>query len=246
MNNPRVYAPGGAPEARYDACVSPTSAVPATDRHHQITVMIIDDHEVVRRGIAEVVERTDGMTVVAEAGSVSDGVRRALLVHPQVLLVDLQLPDGTGIDLMKQVKETQPDVRAIVLTSFDDDDALAAALDAGAAAYLLKSVRGAEITDVIRAVAAGRTLLDERTVTRRKAGHEDPTENLTPSELRVLDLIGDGLSNREIAERLGVAEKTVKNHITSLLAKMGLQRRTQVAAWVASRKHSGWRAEPGH
>jgi DNA-binding NarL/FixJ family response regulator len=219
--------------------------VPQTDRTASISVMIIDDHEVVRRGIAEVIERADGMTVVAEAASVSDGVRRAGLVHPQVMLVDLQLPDGTGIDLMKAVRESQPDVRAIVLTSFDDDDALAAALEAGASAYLLKSVRGAEITDVVRAVAAGRTLLDERTVTRRRAGHEDPTENLTPSELKVLDLIGDGMSNREIAERLGVAEKTVKNHITSLLSKMGLQRRTQVAAWVAARKHSGWRAETG-
>lgn len=208
--------------------------------------MIVDDHEVVRRGIAEVVERADGMTVVAEAGSVADGARRAALVRPQVLLVDLQLPDGTGIELLRTLHETLPDARAIVLTSFDDDDALAAALDAGAAAYLLKSVRGAEITDVIRAVAAGRILLDERTVTRRKAGHDDPTENLTPSELRVIELIGEGLSNREIAERLGVVEKTVKNHITSLLAKMGLQRRTQVAAWVASRKHAGWRAEPGH
>ncbi|WP_456826410.1 response regulator [Cellulomonas sp. P5_E12] len=208
--------------------------------------MIIDDHEVVRRGIAEVVDRADGMSVVAEAGSVADGARRAALVRPQVLLVDLQLPDGTGIELLRTVRETLPKARAIVLTSFDDDDALAAALDAGAAAYLLKSVRGAEITDVIRAVAAGRVLLDERTVTRRKAGHDDPTENLTPSELKVIELIGEGLSNREIAERLGVVEKTVKNHITSLLAKMGLQRRTQVAAWVASRKHTSWRAEPGH
>jgi DNA-binding NarL/FixJ family response regulator len=208
--------------------------------------MIVDDHEVVRRGIAEVVDRADGMSVVAEAGSVADGVRRATLVRPQVLLVDLQLPDGTGIELLTAVREQLPSARAIVLTSFDDDDALAAALDAGAAAYLLKSVRGAEITDVIRAVAAGRILLDERTVTRRKAGHDDPTESLTPSELRVIDLIGEGLSNREIAERLGVVEKTVKNHITSLLAKMGLQRRTQVAAWVASRKNTGWRAEPGH
>ncbi|HUX71822.1 MAG TPA: response regulator transcription factor, partial [Cellulomonadaceae bacterium] len=116
--------------------------------------MIIDDHEVVRRGIAEVIERADGMTVVAEAASVADGVRRAGLVHPQVMLVDLQLPDGTGIDLMKAVRETQPEVRAIVLTSFDDDDALAAALEAGASAYLLKSVRGAEITDVVRVLDA--------------------------------------------------------------------------------------------
>jgi len=222
-----------------------TGQTPAAERPGPISVMIVDDHEVVRRGIAEVVERADGMTVVAEAGSVADGIRRASLVRPKVMLVDLQLPDGTGIDLMHAVREALPSARAIVLTSFDDDDALAAALDAGASAYLLKSVRGAEITDVIRAVAVGRTLLDDRTVTRRRAGHEDPTENLTPSELKVLDLIGEGMSNREIAERLGVAEKTVKNHITSLLAKMGLQRRTQVAAWVAARKHAGWRAEPG-
>ncbi len=225
--------------------MSPVSTPGAPDKSADITVMIIDDHEVVRRGIAEVVDRADGMHVVAEAGSVAEGLRRAALVRPQVLLVDLQLPDGTGLDIMAGIAQTQPEVRSIVLTSFDDDDALAAALDAGAAAYLLKSVRGAEIADVVRAVAAGRTLLDERTVTRRKAGQDDPTENLTPSELRVLDLIGEGLSNREIAERLGVAEKTVKNHITSLLAKMGLQRRTQVAAWVAARKHSGWREVQG-
>ena len=131
--------------------------------------MIIDDHEVVRRGIAEVVERSDGMTVVAEAASVAEGVRRAELVRPQVLLVDLQLPDGTGIDIMSRLRESLPESRSIVLTSFDDDDALAEALEVGAAAYLLKSVRGAEIADVVRAVAAGRTLLDERTVTRHKA-----------------------------------------------------------------------------
>ncbi|WP_282944949.1 response regulator transcription factor [Cellulomonas endometrii] len=204
--------------------------------------MIIDDHEVVRRGIVEVVERADGMRVVAEAGSVTDGFRRSGLVHPDVLLVDLQLPDGTGIDLIKQLKTSLPDARCIILTSFDDDDALAAALEAGAAAYLLKNVRGAEIADVIRAVAAGRTLLDERTITRRRAAHEDPTEGLTPSEAKVLDLIADGLSNREIGDHLGIAEKTVKNHITSILGKMGLQRRTQVAAWVAARRASGWRA----
>lgn len=208
-----------------------------------ISVMIIDDHEVVRRGIAEVVERSEGMTVVAEAGSVAEGIRRANLVKPQVMLVDLQLPDGSGIDLIESFAQTLPDSRAVVLTSFDDDDALAAALEVGASAYLLKSVRGAEIADVIRAVHAGRVLLDERTLTRRKANSDDPTEDLTPSELKVIDLIGEGMSNREIAERLGVAEKTVKNHITSLLAKMGLQRRTQVAAWVAAHKQRAWRPQ---
>lgn len=214
---------------------------PAQDRP-DIAVMIVDDHEVVRRGIAEVVERSDGMTVVAEAGSVAEGVRRGTLVRPQVMLVDLQLPDGNGIELIEALREPLPDTRAVVLTSFDDDDALAAALRVGAAAYVLKTVRGAEIAEVIRSVAAGRTLLDERTVARR-VDHDDPTADLTPSERKVVDLIGEGLSNREIAERLGVAEKTVKNHITSLLAKMGLQRRTQVAAWVAGRRRSAWRGQ---
>ncbi|WP_307683348.1 response regulator [Trueperella bonasi] len=203
--------------------------------------MIIDDHEVVRRGIAEVVDRADGLAVVAEAGSVAEAIGRAGLMAPDVALVDLRLPDGTGIEVIDKFREIVPDTKSIVLTSFDDDDALAEALEVGAKAYLLKSVRGAEITEVIKAVAEGRVLLDERTVTRRRADHDDPTANLTPSERKVLDLIGDGLSNREIGDRLGVAEKTVKNHITSLLSKMGMQRRTQVAAWVAGQRASGWR-----
>lgn len=204
-------------------------------------VMIIDDHEIVRRGIAEIIDRDDALEVVAEAGSVADAVRRADLVRPDVVLVDLQLPDGTGIDILKQLAVSHPEILPIVLTSFDDDEALAESLEAGARAYVLKTVRGAEITDVIKAVAAGRILLDERTITRRRADHDDPTADLTPSERKVLELIGDGLSNREIGEKLGVAEKTVKNHITSLLSKMGLQRRTQVAAWVAGQRAAAWR-----
>lgn len=207
----------------------------------QTRVMIVDDHEIVRRGIAEIVERAQGLTVVAEAGSVSEAVSRAELANPDVVLVDLQLPDGTGIDLMRQLKTLVPGTRCIVLTSFDDDSALAESLEVGAAAYLLKTVAGVEITNVIRAVAAGRILLDERTVTRAASKHADPTENLTPTEKKILGLIGEGLSNREIGETLGVAEKTVKNHITALLSKMGLQRRTQVAAWVASQKPAAWR-----
>ena len=219
----------------------PTPPVPRSTG--DIAVMIVDDHEVVRRGIAEVIARAEGMTVVAEAGSVTEGVRRATLVRPQVMLVDLQLPDGSGIDILRTVREALPETRAVVLTSFDDDDALAAALEAGAAAYVLKSVHGAEIAQVIRSVAAGRTLLDERTITRRRAGQDDPAGDLTPSERKVVDLIGEGMSNREIADRLGVSEKTVKNHVTAILAKMGLQRRTQVTAWVAGRKASAWRGD---
>lgn len=206
-----------------------------------IRVMIVDDHEIVRRGIAEIVDRAQELEVVAEAGTVEDALRRADLVRPDVILIDLQLPDGTGIDIMKALSQTHPQILPVVLTSFDDDEALAESLEAGARAYVLKTVRGAEITDVIRAVAGGRVLLDERTLTRRRADHDDPTADLTPSERKVLELIGDGLSNREIGEKLGVAEKTVKNHITSLLSKMGLQRRTQVAAWVAGQRAAAWR-----
>ena len=207
--------------------------------------MIIDDHEVVRRGIAEVVDRADGLAVVAEAGSVAEAVRRATLMTPQVALVDLRLPDGTGIDIIREFREVVPNTKSIVLTSFDDDDALAEALDAGAKAYLLKSVRGAEIPVVFMGGGAGRARRDVRSVTRRRADHADPTAHLTPSERKVLDLIGDGLSNREIGDKLGVAEKTVKNHFTSLLSKMGMQRRTQVAAWVAGQRAMGWRNQNG-
>ena len=163
------------------------------------------------------------------------------MANPNVVLVDLQLPDGTGIDLIRQLRVMTPNARMVVLTSFDDDEALAESLEVGAAAYLLKTVAGVEITNVIKAVAAGRTLLDERTVTRTSANRSDPTEHLTPTEKKILGLIGDGLSNREIGDTLGVAEKTVKNHITALLSKMGLQRRTQVAAWVASQRSAEWR-----
>ena len=206
-----------------------------------VRVMIVDDHEIVRRGIADIVDRDPRFQVVAEAGSVEDALRRGAIVSPDVLLVDLQLPDGTGIDVMKGFRQFNPDAKPIVLTTFDDDVAVSEALDAGARAYILKTIRGSEINDIIAAVSEGRVMLDAATVTRRQAESNDPTASLTPSERRVLDLIGDGMSNREIWEHLGIAEKTVKNHITSLLSKMGLQRRTQVAAWVASQRSVPWR-----
>jgi two-component system response regulator DevR len=209
----------------------------------QIRVLVVDDHEIVRRGVVDVVDADPTLTVVAEAGSVLDAVRRAAAVRPDVAVVDLKLPDGTGIDLVRRLRSEHPGLRCVVLTSFDDDEAVAAALDAGAAAFVLKTVRGTEIAEIVRAVAAGRNLLDERALARRKASHADPTDALTPTEKKVLELIGDGLSNREIGDQLGLAEKTVKNHVTGLLAKMGFRRRTQAAAWVAAhRQGTGWNA----
>lgn len=205
------------------------------------TVMIVDDHEIVRRGIADVVAAADGLEVVAEAATAADGARRGELLRPEVALVDLQLPDGTGIDVIRSLKESSPDTRCIVLTSFDDDDAVAAAVEEGARAYVLKTVRGGEIVDVVKAVAAGRVLLDDRTLTRRRQANPDPTSTLTASESRVLDLVAKGMTNRDIAEELGLAEKTVKNHVTSMLAKLGLSRRTQVIAWVANQHSQSWR-----
>lgn len=203
--------------------------------------MIVDDHEIVRHGLAAVLDRAPNLTVVAEAGSVADAARRAALIKPAVIVVDVRLPDGNGIDLVRRLRPVLPDARFVILSSIEEDGAVADAYDAGASAYLVKTVRGTEVVKAVQDVAAGRVLLDARTVERRRARQDDPLASMTRTERKVLELIGDGLSNREIGERLNVAEKTVKNHITSILAKIGLQRRTQVAALVARQRASDWR-----
>ncbi|WP_062378635.1 response regulator [Demequina pelophila] len=199
-----------------------------------ITVLVLDDHEVVRRGICDILERADGIAVVAEASTVAQAVRRAEAVRPQVILSDLRLPDGTGLDVISHVRHKLPDTRIVVLTSYDDDEARAAARAAGADVFLAKTAGSPEVLQAVRDAATGREHGQHITV------HEDDVvARLTPMERRVLDLVGAGLANREIAEKLGIAEKTVKNHVTSVLAKMGLQRRTQVVAWAtAKRAHS--------
>lgn len=199
-----------------------------------ITVLVLDDHEVVRRGICDILERADGIAVVAEASTVAQAVRRAEAVRPQVILSDLRLPDGTGLDVINHVRGKLPDTRIVVLTSYDDDEARAAARAAGADVFLAKTASPNEILQAVRDAASGREHGQHISV------HEDDVvARLTPMERRVLDLVGAGLANREIADKLGIAEKTVKNHVTSVLAKMGLQRRTQVVAWAtAKRAHS--------
>ncbi len=201
--------------------------------------MVVDDHEVVRRGVVDFCTAAAGIEVVAEAASVGEALRRGAAVRPDVALVDLHLPDGTGIDVMRGLSETTPTTRFVVLTSFDDDDYAFEALAVGARAFVLKTVRGTQIVETVLAVAAGRVLLDERALQRRRSQADDPLAVLTPTERMVLGCIGDGLSNRESGERLGVSEKTVKNHVTAVMAKLGFKRRTQVAAWVATQARHG-------
>lgn len=200
-----------------------------------VRVMIVDDHEVVRRGIVSLVEARPGLVVVAEAASVEEARRRLPAVRPDVLVVDLQLPDGTGIDVMRRARELDPEQRMLVLTSFDDEAAHAESRTAGAHGMLLKSARSRDIVEAIERVAAGGD------VWPAGPGAEDDGENLTATDRRIVELIGDGHTNREIAEALGVAEKTVKNRITAILQTMGLQRRTQVAAREAARRRADWK-----
>ncbi|GHF58946.1 DNA-binding NarL/FixJ family response regulator [Amycolatopsis bartoniae] len=204
-----------------------------------IEVLLVDDHEVVRRGLKELLGDEPDIEVVAEAGSADEALAVAMHVEPDVAVVDVRLGDGDGVALCRELRSKPNPPQCLVLTAFDDEEAMVGAIMAGAAGYLLKQVRGQDVVNAVREVAAGRSLLDPLTTARvlDKLRHprEDELDQLTERERSVLELIGDGLSNREIAERLFLAEKTVKNYVTSVLAKLGMQRRTQAAAWVARR-----------
>jgi DNA-binding NarL/FixJ family response regulator len=208
-----------------------------------IRVFLLDDHEVVRRGLRELLEVEDDLEVVGESGSAQEATRRIPALRPHVMILDARLPDGSGIDVCRDVRSVDPSVAGIVLTSFDDDEALRSAVLAGAAGYLLKDIRGSRLVDSIRRVASGESLLDDDVVSRLRAqwGHdvEDPRlSGLSPQERRILQHIAEGLTNRQIGEALGLAEKTVKNYVTSVLAKMGMERRTQAAVYMVSKDRS--------
>ncbi|MCG8920872.1 response regulator transcription factor [Lentzea sp. CC55] len=176
----------------------------------------------------------EDISVIAEAGSVGEAVTRAGRTTPDVAVVDVQLPDGSGVDLCRELRDLG--IRCLVLTAFDDEEALVGAIMAGASGYLLKQVRGQDVVTAVREVAAGRSLLDPATTSRVLERMRNPAPvGLTDQEQRVLELIGEGLTNRQIGERLFLAEKTVKNYVTSVLSKLGMERRTQAAAWVAKR-----------
>jgi DNA-binding NarL/FixJ family response regulator len=203
-----------------------------------IRVFLVDDHEVVRRGIADLLE-SDEMTIAGEAGSVAEALVRVPAVRPDVAVLDVRLPDGNGVQLCRDLRSEMPDLKCLMLTSFDDDDALIGAIMAGAAGFVLKQVRGSDLVQAVKTVAAGGSLLDARStaaVMRRiqaeqeeAARQSDPTQSLTDQERAVLQLIAEGMTNRQIGERLYLAEKTVKNYVSHLLAKLGVSHRTQAA-----------------
>ena len=200
-----------------------------------VTVFLVDDHEMVRRGVADLLESSSEITVVGEASTAAQARARIPATRPDVVLMDVHLPDGSGIDVCRDLHATDPDMRCIILTAFNDDEAIYAAVIAGATGYLLKDVRGSGLIEGVMKVAAGHSLLDaaltERVLSRlRDVAEGDPRlRNLSARERQVLALIADGLSNREIGVRLSLAEKTVKNYVSSVLSKLGLQSRTQAA-----------------
>ena len=211
-----------------------------------ISVFLLDDHEVVRRGVAEMIDGSPGMRVIGEAATAAQALSAVRECQPDVAVLDVRLSDGSGIEVCREIKNDLPDVQCLILTSFADDQALVDAAMAGAAGYVLKRVRGNEIVESIRKVASGAQLLDSATVRmgmrRLKSTDEGRVSTLTPQELRIFDLIGDGYSNRQIAEEMGLAEKTVKNYVSNMLSKLDMDRRTQAAAFSArlDERHRHW------
>jgi DNA-binding NarL/FixJ family response regulator len=200
-----------------------------------IGVFLLDDHEVVRQGVRVLLQDQPDIEVVGEGATAAEALARVPALRPDVAVLDVRLPDGNGVEVCRELRSRLPGLACIMLTSFADDDALLQAVMAGASGYLLKEVRGASIVDAVRTVAGGASLLDPtatgRLLDRLRADAErkDPLSALTGQERQVLELIGDGLTNRQIGQRLFLAEKTVKNYISSIFLKLGLQRRTQAA-----------------
>ena len=200
-----------------------------------VRVFLLDDHEVVRRGLRDLLEAEGDIEVVGESGSAKEGARRIPALRPHVAVLDGRLPDGSGIEVCREVRAIDPTINALILTSYDDDDALFAAIMAGASGYVLKQIAGTDLVDAVRRVAAGQSLLDpaltQRVLERVRTGppQQEELKDLTEQERKILALIAEGLTNRQIGERLFLAEKTVKNYVSSILSKLGLERRTQAA-----------------
>ena len=212
-----------------------------------IRVFLLDDHEVVRRGVRELLEAHDDFEVVGEASTAEEAVSRIPPTQPDVAIVDMRLPDGNGVEVCREVRSRDAGIQCLILTSFADDEALFDSIMAGAAGYLLKQIRGTDLIDAVRRVASGQSLLDPeitaRVLERLRNGPEEDERlaRLSEQERKILDLIAEGLTNRKIAQRLFLAEKTVKNYVSNLLAKLGMERRTEAAVFAArlqDKKHT--------
>jgi DNA-binding NarL/FixJ family response regulator len=201
-------------------------------------VFLLDDHEIVRRGLRELLEAEDDLEVVGEAGTAEEAYGRIPATSPNVAVLDVRLPDGDGIEVCREIRARHPEIACIMLTSFSEDDAVYAAIMAGAAGYVLKQVKGTDLVDGIRRVAEGQSLLDPSVTTRvlerlRHRDDDDELAMLTDQERKILELIAEGMTNRQIGETMFLAEKTVKNYVSSLFSKLGMSRRTEAAAYGA-------------
>ena len=218
----------------------------------QIRVFLVDDHEIVRRGVRELLESSPDITIVGEAGTASSALARIPPLHPDVAVLDVRLPDGDGITVCRDIRSRMPEVACLMLTSFGDDQAIFDAIMAGAAGYVLKQIRGTDLVGAVRTVASGESMLDPQAASRvmrhmrEQAARTDPLAGLTGQERRILELIGEGLTNRQIGERMFLAEKTVKNYVSALFAKMGMERRTQAAAYAARAFAEEQHSDPEH
>jgi len=208
----------------------------------KIGVFLLDDHQVVRRGLKDMLEDEPDFEVVGEGSTAAEALARVPALRPRVAVLDVRLPDGDGVTVCRELRSKLPELTCLMLTSFPDEEALFDAIMAGASGYLLKQTLGADLVEAVRTVAGGESLLDPRlaakVMAKLRAADEkkDPLAQLTAQEHKVLDLIGEGLTNRQIAERMFLAEKTVKNYVSALLAKLGLTRRVQAAVLVSEIK----------
>ena len=204
-----------------------------------IAVFLLDDHEVVRRGVRDLLEAEPDIEVVGEAGTAASALARIPALRPDVAVLDVRLPDGDGVSVCREIRSKMPEVACLMLTSFGDDEALFDAIMAGAAGYVLKQIRGTDLVGAVRTVASGQSMLDPRvagqlmTRLRDQSARRDPLPGLSGQERRILELIGEGLTNRQIGERMFLAEKTVKNYVSHVLAKLGMARRSEAAAFAA-------------
>ncbi|HKJ54354.1 MAG TPA: response regulator transcription factor [Nitriliruptoraceae bacterium] len=221
----------------------PTPDQDATAAADTVTVMLVDDHEVVRQGLVALLEPEPDLQVVVEAGTAEEAIARAKVFEPDVIVMDIRLPDGNGVDTCREIRARRPETRVLMLTSFSDDQALFDSIMAGASGYLLKQVRGQELAESIRKVGRGESILDpavtQRVLERIRNPDEDKDERLarlTPTEERILGMITDGQTNREIADHIHLAEKTVKNYVSGILSKLEVSRRVEAAAYLVEER----------